>query len=194
MTDLSDPVAFQQFPTEFELDEDTDDLLIRIAESSETVEPELLRAIIPSRNEFVLYLEQHGLTDYPIAQSILAQYDALPRPALESAAKSDLARTLAQELNLSTEKTAALLDMLAATAVSEINRTGEFSIPGVGRLVKSERPARTVRNPQTGEEIEIEPQATVKFRVAKATKDAVAAAGEATAADLESFRERETES
>ena len=192
MNDLSNPIAFQFSPEEYELDGATDDLLSRIAESGERVEPDLLRAIIPSREEFVLYLEQHGLTDYPIAQSILAQYDALSQPALKSAAKSHLARTMATQLGFSTQKTAALLDMLAETAVSEINRTGEFLIPGVGRLVKSERPARTGRNPQTGEEIEIEPQSTLKFRVAKGAKDAVA--GEATATDMESFRDRETES
>jgi DNA-binding protein HU-beta len=170
-------------PEEFELDVETDDLLNRMAKSGDQVEPDLLREIIPSREEFVRYLQQHGLTNYPIAQSILAQYDAASRPAQKSSPESELARTMAEELNLPAEKAAALLDMLAETAVSEINRTGEFSIPGVGRLVKSERPARAGRNPRTGESIEIAPQSTVKFRVAKAAKDAIAAAGEAIAED-----------
>ena len=172
-------------PEEFEIDSETDDLLNRIAESGDEITPDLLREIIPSREEFVRYLQQHGLTEYPIAQSILAQYDALSRPTQKSAVKSDLARTMAAELNLPADKTAALLDMLAETAVSEINRTGEFSIPGVGRLVKSERMARAGRNPQTGESIKIAPQSTVKFRVAKAAKDAIAAAGEAIAENEE---------
>lgn len=172
-------------PEEFELDVETDDLLNRIAESDGEIAPDLLREIIPSRDKFVRYLQQHGLTDYPVAQSILAQYDALSRPAQKSAATSDLARTMAAELNLPVDITAALLDMLAETAVTEINRTGEFSIPGVGRLVKSERKTRAGRNPRTGESIEIAPQSTVKFRAAKAAKDAIAAAGEAIAEDEE---------
>lgn len=168
---------------EFEIDGETDDVLNRIAESGDEIAPDLLREIIPSREEFVRYLQQHGLTDYPVAQSILAQYDALSRPARKSVVKSDLARAMATELNLPVDKTTALLDMLAETAVSEINRTGEFSIPGVGRLVKSERKNRVDRNLQTGESIEITPQSTVKFRIAKIAKDAIAADGEAIAED-----------
>ncbi len=118
-------------PEEFEIDGETDDLLNRIAESGDEIAPELLLEIIPSREEFVRYLHQHGLTEYPIAQSILAQYDALSRPAQKSAVKGGLARTMAAELNLPADKTAALLDLLAEIAVSEINTTGEFSIPGV---------------------------------------------------------------
>lgn len=47
-------------------------------------------------------------------------------------------------------------------------------IPGLGRLVKANRKARMGRNPQTGEPIKIPAKTVVKFRVAKATKDAIA--------------------
>ncbi|MES2221884.1 MAG: HU family DNA-binding protein [Acidobacteriota bacterium] len=162
-------------PVEFELDEQTDDLLQRIADSGDKIEPELLREIIPSRQELVRYLEQHRLTDDPIAQSILAQYDAIAEPAAKhDDLKSALAKALSVRLNLPPATTAALIDVLAQTAIAEIKKHGEFLIPGVGRLVKVMRPARTGRNPQTGETIEIEPQLTVKFRPLKGMKEGVA--------------------
>ena len=53
-------------------------------------------------------------------------------------------------------------------------KTGVFEIPGVGRLVRVDRKARTGRNPVTGETIKIPAKKVVKFRVAKAAKDATA--------------------
>ena len=52
-------------------------------------------------------------------------------------------------------------------------KKGEFVIPGVGKLVKQKRKARMGRNPATGEEIKIPAKTVLKFRVAKAAKDAV---------------------
>ena len=48
-----------------------------------------------------------------------------------------------------------------------------FTIPGLGKLVKVDRAARTGRNPATGEEIQIAAKRVLKFRIAKAAKDAV---------------------
>jgi DNA-binding protein HU-beta len=53
-------------------------------------------------------------------------------------------------------------------------KNGIFVVPGLGRLVKAHRKARTGRNPQTGEPIQIKAKTVVKFRVAKAAKDAIA--------------------
>ena len=49
-----------------------------------------------------------------------------------------------------------------------------FVIPGLGRLVKSNRKARVGRNPQTGEPIKIPAKTVVKFRVAKVAKESIA--------------------
>jgi DNA-binding protein HU-beta len=46
-------------------------------------------------------------------------------------------------------------------------------LPGFGKLVKVKRKARKGRNPATGEEINIPAKTVVKFRVAKACKDAI---------------------
>jgi DNA-binding protein HU-beta len=53
-------------------------------------------------------------------------------------------------------------------------RSGVFVIPGLGRLVRVDRTARTGRNPVTGEAIKIPAKKIAKFRVARAPKDAIA--------------------
>jgi len=50
-------------------------------------------------------------------------------------------------------------------------RTGEFMIPGVGRLVR--RKPRMGRNPATGKATRIPAKKVVRFRVAKAAKDMI---------------------
>jgi len=52
-------------------------------------------------------------------------------------------------------------------------KKGEFAFPGLGKLVKQKRKARIGRNPATGAEIKIPAKTVLKFRVAKAAKDAV---------------------
>jgi DNA-binding protein HU-beta len=52
-------------------------------------------------------------------------------------------------------------------------KSGEFAIPGVGRLVRVERKASARRNPKTGESIKMPAKKVVTFRVAKATKNAI---------------------
>lgn len=48
-----------------------------------------------------------------------------------------------------------------------------FTLPGLGKLVLVNRKARMGRNPATGEAIKIPAKKVVKFRVAKAAKDAI---------------------
>lgn len=48
-----------------------------------------------------------------------------------------------------------------------------FTLPGLGKLVLVNRKARMGRNPATGEAIKIPAKRVVKFRVAKAAKDAI---------------------
>jgi DNA-binding protein HU-beta len=88
--------------------------------------------------------------------------------------KTQLVRHLAEKNELTSKQTASFMQMLADTAVKETKKNGEFTIPGLGKLVKAERKARIGRNPQTGEAIKIKAKTVVKFRVAKAAKDAIA--------------------
>ena len=80
------------------------------------------------------------------------------------------------EAEITNKQAAAGLELLAETAVKETKKNGEFTIPGIGKLVKAERKARLGRNPQTGETIKIKAKTVVKFRVAKVAKDTIAPA------------------
>jgi DNA-binding protein HU-beta len=88
--------------------------------------------------------------------------------------KTQLVRHLAEELETNNKSAAAFLETLADTAIKETKKNGVFVVPGLGRLVKAHRKARVGRNPQTGEPIQIKAKTVVKFRVAKAAKDAIA--------------------
>jgi len=88
--------------------------------------------------------------------------------------KTQLVRHLAEKHELSNKQVAAFLDSFAEVAVKETKKNGVFVVPGLGRLVKSNRKARIGRNPQTGQEIKIPAKTVVKFRVAKAVKDTIA--------------------
>ena len=90
--------------------------------------------------------------------------------------KTQFVRHLAEKHELSNKQVAALLDYIAEVAVKETKKNGVFVVPGIGRLVKSNRKARVGRNPQTGEAIKIPAKTVVKFRVAKSAKDTIAPA------------------
>jgi DNA-binding protein HU-beta len=53
------------------------------------------------------------------------------------------------------------------------NAKNGFTVPGLGKLVLVNRKARMGRNPSTGQTIKIPAKRVVKFRVAKACKDAI---------------------
>lgn len=87
--------------------------------------------------------------------------------------KSQIATHIAEKFEMTRRQATEILDEIANLAYSETKKRGEFTVPGVGKLVKQQRKARTGRNPATGESIKIPAKTVVKFRVAKAAKDAV---------------------
>ncbi|MBI4281781.1 HU family DNA-binding protein [Candidatus Uhrbacteria bacterium] len=88
--------------------------------------------------------------------------------------KSQLFGALAEKTGLAKKDVVAVLDGIVALAYSEVKGTsGEFTIPGLGKLVKKNRAARMGRNPATGASIQIAAKTVLKFRVAKAAKEAV---------------------
>ena len=87
--------------------------------------------------------------------------------------QTQLVAKLAEGAEVSKKQAKAIVDNLAAIAVAETKKNGMFVIPGIGRLVRQERKARMGRNPATGEAIKIPAKKVVKFRVAKAVKDAI---------------------
>lgn len=85
--------------------------------------------------------------------------------------KSQIADHLAGKAGVTKKTAAQVLDDLAMLAHKEAKNT--FVVPGIGKLVLANRKARMGRNPQTGEAIKIPAKRVVKFRVAKAAKDAI---------------------
>ena len=87
--------------------------------------------------------------------------------------QTQLVRSLAESCEVNNKTARAFLDHLASMAIAEVKKNGVFVLPGIGRLVRVDRKARTGRNPATGESIKIPAKKVVKFRVAKAAKDAI---------------------
>jgi DNA-binding protein HU-beta len=85
--------------------------------------------------------------------------------------KTQLITKLAEENDLTKKQVAGVLEGLAATAYKEAKKG--FTVPGLGKLVVVARKARMGRNPATGEAIKIKAKKVLKFRIAKAAKDAV---------------------
>ena len=87
--------------------------------------------------------------------------------------KSQLSTSLAEKAGITKATARTVIDAMASIACEEVKGKGEFTIPGIGKLVISNRSARMGRNPATGEEISIPARKVLKFRVAKACKDSV---------------------
>ena len=87
--------------------------------------------------------------------------------------KSQTLQVLAEKSELSKKQVTALVDAMVELAYKEVKSSGQFVVPGIGKLVKVHRAARMGRNPATGEQIQIPAKTVVKFRVAKAAKEAV---------------------
>ncbi len=87
--------------------------------------------------------------------------------------KSQMLAALAEKSGHSKKDVGMLVEAMVNMAYAEVKKNGEFTIPGIGKLVKQHRKARMGRNPATGQEIQIPAKTVCKFRVAKAAKDAI---------------------
>jgi DNA-binding protein HU-beta len=85
--------------------------------------------------------------------------------------KSQIAAAIAEKNSITKKVAVEILEQLATLAYKNAKDT--FTIPGLGKLVLVNRAARMGRNPATGEQIKIKAKRVVKFRVAKAAKDAI---------------------
>jgi DNA-binding protein HU-beta len=87
--------------------------------------------------------------------------------------QTQLVRTLAEAVEVPNKTARQFIESLSSLAINEVKKNGMFVVPGLGRLVRVDRKARMGRNPATGEAIKIPAKKVVKFRVAKAAKDAI---------------------
>jgi DNA-binding protein HU-beta len=93
------------------------------------------------------------------------------KAANKALTKSQIAAVLAEKVGITKKEATAGLVALCEIAYKEAKNS--FTLPGVGKLVLVQRKARMGRNPKTGEAIKIPAKKVVKFRVAKAAKDAI---------------------
>ena len=87
--------------------------------------------------------------------------------------KSETLNALAEKTGKTRKEAGEFLDAISELAYKECKSSGEFVLPGLGKLVKKDRLARMGRNPATGESIKIPAKTVLKFRVAKAAKEAI---------------------
>ncbi len=87
--------------------------------------------------------------------------------------QTEIVSNLADTTGLKKTDVKSFFDALATLATDEVKKNGEFTLPGFGKLKKTDRKARDGRNPATGAVIKIPAKTTVKFSIGKAMKDAV---------------------
>lgn len=85
--------------------------------------------------------------------------------------KTQLAAAVAEKAGVTKKQAKEILEILAELAYKHAKNG--FTLPGIGKLVVRNRAARIGRNPKTGEQIQIPAKRVVKFRVAKACKEAI---------------------
>jgi DNA-binding protein HU-beta len=85
--------------------------------------------------------------------------------------KSAITATLAEKHGITKKQASEILVSIVELAYKHAKNS--FTIPGLGKLVLVNRKARMGRNPATGEAIKIPAKKVVKFRVAKAAKEAI---------------------
>jgi len=85
--------------------------------------------------------------------------------------KTEIIAGMAQAAGINKKQGKAALEALVQMAYK--GAKDGFTIPGLGKLVIVRRKARKGRNPATGQPIRIPAKRVLKFRVAKAAKDAI---------------------
>jgi len=88
--------------------------------------------------------------------------------------KSQIAASVADQIGITKKQAVQALDLIAALAYKQAKNT--FTLPGIGKLVLVNRPARTMTmqfGPKKGQTVKVPARRVVKFRIAKAAKDAI---------------------
>lgn len=89
----------------------------------------------------------------------------------KSKTKSEIIAGIAEATEITKKQAGLALETLVSMAYK--GAKDKFVIPGLGKLVLVQRKARIGRNPATGATINIPAKKVVKFRIAKAAKEAI---------------------
>ena len=87
--------------------------------------------------------------------------------------KSELVDAAADKANLPKGEVNNALEAIVDTITETVARGDKVSVTGFGTFERRERKARTGRNPQTGEQMEIRASKAPAFKAGKSFKDAV---------------------
>ena len=91
--------------------------------------------------------------------------------------KTDLVRHVAEEAGITRAAAGSAVDAMLSGITGSLGRGEVVSLPGFGTFATRARPARTGRNPQTGESVEIAASTVPAFKPGKTLRDHVNGAG-----------------
>jgi DNA-binding protein HU-beta len=87
--------------------------------------------------------------------------------------KAELIEAVAEQADMSKADAGRAVDAMVNTITSAMKKQDDVSLIGFGTFTVRERAARSGRNPQTGETIQIKAAKVPAFKAGKALKDAV---------------------
>lgn len=87
--------------------------------------------------------------------------------------KPELAAAIAEKAGVTKNKAGEILNIITDEITNAVSQNDAVSLIGFGTFSRRERSARTGKNPQTGEAIQIPASKTVGFKPGKSLKDAV---------------------
>lgn len=87
--------------------------------------------------------------------------------------KAELVAAIAEKTELSKKDSEKALKAFIDVVTEELKKGEKVQLVGFGTFETSKRAARTGRNPQTGEEMQIAASVAPKFKAGKALKDAM---------------------
>lgn len=87
--------------------------------------------------------------------------------------KSELIEAIAEEADVPKAQAGRVIDAMTSVVGDALSEGEQVSMVGFGTFMVRERPARSGRNPRTGETIQIAASKTPSFKAGKALKDRV---------------------
>ena len=88
--------------------------------------------------------------------------------------KADLARSIAKKHNLTQKEAVSVVDAVLETITDALAQGEKVELRGFGSFAVKSRPARTARNPTTGDRVSVPPKVTPAFKASKALKQLLA--------------------
>lgn len=89
--------------------------------------------------------------------------------------KKELVKSVSETTGLNKDEAAKAVDAVFGTIETALQEGSKVQLIGFGTFEVRERAARTGRNPQTGEEMEISASKVPAFKAGKGLKDAIKA-------------------